>query len=198
MKIKSNKFIYLYLIIWFLTNTLFLTNYPFVHSDEPWLSGLSRSMIFNESLQSTEDFFDLYERHPHAIKIIFHIIQIIFIKIFGYSIFTVRLISLIAGVLSLFLLYNLIIKIFDKDNSHIIALLTVIWLSFDVLFLYISHFARQEVLLILSTLFMLNVVVDKNLKPIHRGDPNSFIIAWPVGLYLLFKILKGGRIISSF
>ncbi len=210
MKIKSYKFIYLYLIIWILVNTLFLTGYPFVHSDEPWLSGLSRSMISNESLNSTEDFFDLYERNPHAIKIIFHIIQIIFIKIFGYSIFTVRFISLIAGGLSLLFLYKLIIKLFDREHSWVIALLTVIWLSFDVQFLYISHLARQEIILILSTILMLNIVIDKNLKAIPRGiftglilglsvgiHPNSFIIAWPVGLYFLFKILKGEKRISE-
>lgn len=207
---KSNKFIYLYLIIWFIVNSLFLTKYPFVHSDEPWLSGLSRSMILDESLKSTEDFFDLYERNPHAIKILFHIIQITFIKIFGYSIFTVRLISLIAGCLSLFLLYTLIIKLFDKQQSGIIALLTVICLSFDVQFIYVSHFARQEIILILTTLLMLNIVVDKNIRAIPRGvftglilglsigiHPNSFIIAWPLGLYILFNIFKGEKSIGE-
>ena len=68
---KQNIF-FIYLIIWFVINLLFLTQFPFVHTDEPWLSGLSRSILENDSPTVTEDFFDLYERHPHALKILFH------------------------------------------------------------------------------------------------------------------------------
>ena len=92
--IKENLFIILYLTGYFFINILFLTKYPFMHSDESWLSGLSRTMMY-DGLGSTEYFFDLVPRYPHAIKIIFHILQIVFIKLFGYSLFSVRLLSLV-------------------------------------------------------------------------------------------------------
>lgn len=202
MKIKTDKLIYIYLILWFLINIFFLTEYPFVHSDETWLSGLSRSMIENNTLASTEDFFDLYERNPHAIKILYHKIQIIFIKIFGYSIFSIRLISIITGCISLLLLYKLVLKFILTEHRKIIALITVILCSIDVQFIYISHLGRQEIILIFSLLLMLNIT-NSNIKYINRGiitgivlglsvgiHPNSFIIAWPIGLFIFWEAIN--------
>ncbi|MBF9015998.1 MULTISPECIES: glycosyltransferase family 39 protein [unclassified Oceanispirochaeta] len=206
LKIRKNHFILIYLSLWLFINLFFLTDYPFVHSDEPWLSGLSRSMIENSSLSSTEDFFDLYERNPHAIKLLFHLIQIPVIKTLGYSILSVRLISLLTGFLSLFLFYNLILKLYRFDNKHWVALFTTIWLSIDIQFVYISHLARQEIILIFILLSMLNLLSTENMPILKRGaltglmaglavgfHPNSFIIAWPIGLFLILEIIRGKR-----
>ena len=69
------------ILFFFIINILFLNNFPFIHSDEPWLSGLSRQIWQSQSFQATEPFFDLKPRHPHALKIFFHSLQIFFLKI---------------------------------------------------------------------------------------------------------------------
>jgi len=106
MKPKHTQYyLYFFLLLFFIANLLSLTKFPFIHSDEPWLSGLSRNIMENKNYSVTETFFDLYERNPHAIKSIFHTIQIFFIKLFGYNIFSIRLVSLTFGVLSLLYFY---------------------------------------------------------------------------------------------
>ena len=204
--IKREYLLYIYLIIWFAANLLFLTEFPFVHTDEPWLSGLSRTMIEERSAAATEDFFDLQERNPHAIKILFHALQAGAIGLLGYSLKTVRLLSLISGVFSLILMYRLTTRILTVSYKKIIALVLVLWMSLDVQFLYMSHFARQEIYLLLLLLIMLNILVSTGIRPILRGaatgmilglavgfHPNSFIIAWPVGLFLLIEIIRKKR-----
>lgn len=144
-KIKAWQLILLFFII----NLFFLTNFPFIHSDEAWLSGLSRQIMQSGNLASTESFFDLLPRYPHAVKILFHLLQIIFIKIFDYRIFSLRLISLLAGSLSLFVFYKISYLITKSKNLSLGALII---LSFDIHFIYSSHLARQESILILIML----------------------------------------------
>jgi len=47
------------ILIFFIINISFLTTFPFIHSDETWLSGLSRKIMLTRHLPSTEIFFDL-------------------------------------------------------------------------------------------------------------------------------------------
>ncbi|MFP4020448.1 MAG: ArnT family glycosyltransferase [Halanaerobium sp.] len=101
------------------------------------------------NLASTESFFDLLPRHPHSVKILFHLLQIIFIKIFDYRIFSFRLISLLAGSLSLFVFYKISYLI---TKSKKLSLGALIILAFDIHFIYSSHLARQESILILIML----------------------------------------------
>jgi len=63
------KIIHIILVLFFIFNLLILCSYPFVHSDEAWLSGLSRQMLESRSFSVTEPFFDLLPRNPHALKI---------------------------------------------------------------------------------------------------------------------------------
>lgn len=209
-QIKKEYLLYTYLIIWFVANLFFLTEFPFVHTDESWLSGLSRTMLNERSPSATEDFFDLQVRNPHAIKILFHTLQMGAIGLLGYSLKTVRLLSLVCGVFSLMLMDRLTVKILKIPYKKTIALAIVIWMSLDVQFLYIAHFARQEICLLLLMLFMLNLLVSTEIKPLLRGaatgmilglavgfHPNSFIIAWPAGLYLLIEIIRKKRKLSE-
>src|SRR5665648_159848 len=92
----------LFIFVYFLFNVLFLDKFPFIHSDESWLSGLSRNYLTLGTANTTEASFNIYPRFPHAIKIIFHFIQSIFIFAFSYSPFVVRLISLIFSCLTLY------------------------------------------------------------------------------------------------
>jgi len=147
----------------------------------------------------TEAFFDLKERNPHAIKIIFHTIQILFIKLMGYHIFTFRFISLCFGLLTLYFTYKLGIAV---SNSAASALLTVLLLAADVQFIYASHFARQEIIILF--IFMLGLwykvttsEADGMKRDIVLGiliglsigiHPNSFIISLPFGLIYIYEI----------
>lgn len=211
---KSNLayFCYFYLVIYTFVNICFLENFPFMHSDESWLSGLSRNMLESESFSVTESFFDLFPREPHAIKILFHSLQISIIKVFGYSLFNMRMISLVFGILSLLFFYKIIQQIF---SNHWLSLLTTIMISVDIQFIYASHFARQEILLffIFIYAFYYNIshihhisikhsIVTGILIGISIGiHPNSFIISLPfIGIYgyLLICSRKNFRLLAVY
>lgn len=161
IKIKSWHII----LFFFLLNIFFLENFPFVHSDEAWLSGLSRQIMQTGNLSSTESFFDLLPRHPHAVKIFFHLLQILFIKISGYNIFTFRLISLLSSSLAAFFFYKITIFITKSKKLSLAALLILIA---DIHFIYSSHLARQEAVLLFIFLaalyYFLKYNTDKNFK----------------------------------
>ena len=192
------------ILLFFILNLFVLTNFPFIHSDEAWLSGLSRQIMQTENLTSTETFFDLLPRHPHAFKIFFHLLQIIFIKIFDYQIFTFRLISLLAGSLSLYFFYKISFLII---KSKTLSLGSLIILAVDIHFIYSSHLARQEIILILIMLtaiyYFLKNIAFKNTSNLYLKSnsehsiikdtilglilgaaigfhPNAFIIALPL------------------
>ena len=95
------KILILTLIIYSIISFFFITD--FVHSDETWLGSLSDEMLTNSTIITTESSFDLYPRNPHAIKLIFNFIQILFIKILGNSIITLRLVSLVFSVISAYI-----------------------------------------------------------------------------------------------
>ncbi len=193
--------IYLFLILFFIGNLLFLTSFPYVHSDESWLSGLSRNIITQRNISVTEPFFDAYQRNPHAIRLLFHLLQGLMIPFFGYTIFSFRLISLLFSVGTLYFFYRLA---FITLKSPKTALLTTVLMSLDLQYLYASHFARQEIILVfalvLSTYLLVNPIDTHTYKRdlaigtvvglsigIH---PNSFIIAVAIGLtycYLGYK-----------
>lgn len=180
-------------------NLLFLTQFPFVHSDEPWLSGLSRNIAETGNIATTETFFDLKPRYPHAIKILFHLLQIMFMKAGGYHIFVFRLISLLFGAASLVLMYKVGVLLFKSRRW---ALFTAAILAVDVQFIYASHFARQEIIILFLMLggfyailkygaekkrryFILLCVLTGMAVGIH---PNSFILAVALGCVIFARI----------
>lgn len=206
MKKKTNilesKFIFIYLFLYFIVSLIFLTDFPYVHSDEPWLSGLSRQIMNYKDFSVTEPFFDIYLRYPHGIKAIFHLIQILFINVFSYNIFSVRLISLIFSIGSLFVFYRLVNKIF---TSNVVSIILTILLSLDIQFVYASHFARQEIIILFfillsTTLLIKNIDNHTHINDIILGiiigvsigiHPNSFIIALTIGTMYLYLIYTG-------
>ncbi|GKX32041.1 hypothetical protein SH1V18_45210 [Vallitalea longa] len=198
---KSKKYtfiIVLYLILYFIISLNYLEIFPFVHSDEPWLSGLTRNMMENGSIFATETFFDLFPRFPHCIKVLFHLIQMPFILIFGYDIFSVRLISLIFGTISLLLFYKICCKLF---GNYLYSILITVLLSFNIQFIYASHFARQEIIIVFvlmlgfyyylsrsrggNTHIFLGLIIGLSVG-IH---PNSFVVAIVFGLLYVIDII---------
>lgn len=196
-KLKSflfhpNTGILLYLLLYFLASLLFLTDFPWVHSDESWLAGLTRNMTETNDFSVTEAFFDARPRYPHAIKILFHVLQMVLISLFGYGITAVRMLSLLASVTSLFFFYLTAKKL---SGQNLTAFFLTVLFSFDIQFIYTSHMARQESLLLLSlTLCLWLFFKDNTPNALKRGillgvvtglsvglHPNSFLIACMVG-----------------
>lgn len=201
IKHLQRKFLYIFLLIIYLAiNLIYLTRFPFVHSDESWLGGLSRNMLENNSFSVTEAFFDLKPRYPHAIKTVFHALQILFIRVMGYGVFSVRLMSLLFGILTLIFFYKLCKHVFRSEN---LAFAATVLLSVDVQFIYASHFARQEILLVFVLVLALYYFLPridhiKTVHPVILGciiglsigiHPNSFIISIPFVFIFLYHIL---------
>jgi 4-amino-4-deoxy-L-arabinose transferase-like glycosyltransferase len=198
LKREKEKYILtIFLTIYFILNNKILTTFPFVHSDEAWLSGLSRNIQQNLSYKATEAFFDIKPRYPHGIKMLFHSIQIVFMNMFGYSIYSFRLISLIFGILSLIIFYKLSRIMFKPLFSFLITLV----LSFDIQFIYASHFARQEIILVFVLLISLFIYLSYDSKKISKDillgsviglsigiHPNSFIVCLPFVLMYITDI----------
>ncbi len=188
-----------YLLIYFIINLLFLTKFPFMHSDESWLSGLTQSMLA-EGPAATESFFDLLPRNPRAITIVFHGIQIIFNLVLGYNLFAFRLISLIFGTVTLYFLYKLTKELTCSEK---VSFLGMVALSVCIQFVYASHFARQEIIIVAALLGIPYYIIKNRDKWNYRKDivlatltgltigihPNSFLIALAVGSVYLFYIL---------
>lgn len=197
--LKSHYF-KIYAVIFFLWNLATLTGFPFVHSDEAWLAGLSTAYLRNHSPFVTEPFFDLFPRQPHMIKSLFHGLQAVFIGVFGQGIFSVRLLSLMAAVIALILIHRLI---HNRVASSTFALLITILFSLNLQFLYGAHFARQEMLLVcilLAALTLyemthlpkaLNVTLSAAVIGLSIGfHPNAFIVAMMLGALMLYDVFS--------
>ncbi|MCC8024494.1 MAG: glycosyltransferase family 39 protein [Clostridium sp.] len=178
LKLPAGLPVFAYLLLYGLLSASFLTRFPFVHSDEAWLAGLSRDMEAAKNLGITESFFDLKPRIPHALKLIFHVLQIGYIRIFGYNIQSLRLLSLTAGLICLFLLCRIGKELGGKWAGAALMVLT----SLDTQFIYASHFARQEILLSISLLSCLLILIK------CQGRPSSSQAA---GLALITGLSTG-------
>lgn len=185
----------IYILCYFLISLSFLTEFPFVHSDESWLSGLTRNMMETGDLGVTETFYDLKPRYPHAIKTIFHLLQMPMLALFQYHVFAFRLLSLTFGCISLVLFYLLLKSIFNGSDSTRLwgyPIMGTIFLSVDIQFLYASHFARQEILLVCCivactlAIFKKHYLIAGLITGLSIGlHPNSFLIGMMCGAMLL-------------
>ena len=188
-KILQNKNIIFLILIFFIINISFLTVFPFVHSDEAWLSSMTREVLEHRSFKVTESFFDLYKRTPNVQKSLFTSMQIVFLKLFSYSIFSFRLMSLFFAVFSLFMFYKLI-KLKRKEFT---AVVFTILLAINIEFIYASHFARQEIVLVFILIASLYFIESNKYNKLYIIlalsffiHPNSYVIAFSVGIYLIF------------
>lgn len=191
-----------YLALYFLISRSFLEVWPLVHSDESWLAFLSRDMAVNGDFGITESFFDAKARVPHALRLLFHALQALFIRLFGFEITSVRLLSLLTACLCLILIY----QIGRELSGKMAGFLLMVLVSLDLSFLYASHFARQEILIALPLLLCLLTFLRaaKEESSLTRRDiclsaavtgisvgihPNSFLIAAMCGCVLLYFLL---------
>lgn len=171
-----------------------------MHSDESWLAGLTREIAANGA-GGTEPFFNLLPRYPHAIKLLFHAMQMPLIAALGYSLFAVRLISLLFGAAALCLFYNLALRFTQRRWA---ALGFAVALSLDVQFVYAAHMARQDIVIAFGILAAMLYIL-KNLDAWgYRKDlvlgalvgvfigvhPNSLMVALCAGALYLYAIVE--------
>lgn len=192
-----------FLLLYFTLNLLFLIRYPLVHSDESWLGGLTRNMLASGSPAVTEPFFDLKPRAPHAIKILYHLLQMGFVAVFGYNIWALRLLSLAAGCISLGLAFRCCRRV------------APFWTAFSVMatlalcaqFIQAAHTARQEALLLLLLLWLMDAALSLKegagyaaygklglIAGLSAGlHPNGFLLAMGGGAALLLHMAAERR-----
>lgn len=197
-KLAFAIYLFLYSIYSFFTLTLF----PYIHSDEPWLAGLSQEYAKKGSTFVTEPFFDLMPRNAHSIKSLFHLLQVFFIKVFGYNIFSVRLMSLLFAIGSLILIFHIFTYLLP--NHTLISLSLTILFSLNEQFYYASHLARQEIILFFILVLVVNLYLTRPSNQIIRRiiipcllgfsigfHPNAFILSMMIGLLYLKDIFAG-------
>lgn len=182
----------------------FLEWFPYVHSDESWLAGLSRAMMEEGSIGVTEPFFDARPRYPHGIKTLFHLMQIGMISVFGYGPRGVRLLSWMGGAAVLWVCFLCGERLL---NSRKKGLFLMIMFSLDIQFLYASHFGRQEILLCLVQWICLwrlfspggfynrkAAVMAGICTGVSIGlHPNSFLLGTMNGFCFLMGALEAGK-----
>ncbi len=182
-----DRLVLLFVFVFFVVNLLFLTKFPFVHSDESWLAGLTRNIMEQGSYKVTETFFNLKIRNPHAIKSLFHIMQMPFIGLLGYSVSSVRLLSLFAGCGALGVFYNAAASFFKSKKK---AFLAFILLALDVQFIVSSHMARQDIIICFALILCLSLFLKHSVQFSSKNiavlavitglsigiHPNSFIV----------------------
>ncbi len=191
LKNKSlNYSIYIYLCIYSIFNLFTLTAFPFIHSDEAWLSGLTNEYIRHKTIFVSESFFDLMPRTVHTLKSFYHLLQVPFVALFGNTVFSIRLLSLIAAVITLYFFHKLLTTL--KIAKHRALIYTIIF-SLNLQFIYAAHFGRQEmVLLMMLTICIYLYYKDRSIYKIALllgisigFHPNAFIITAMVGSVLL-------------
>ncbi len=193
-------------LLFFGINLFFLADFPFVHSDETWLGGLTQSMRNLGDLSATEQFFDLYERNPHAVKVLYHLIQMGAVELFGWSVLTLRTLSLLAGALTLSALYSGLYSYLERIlgdplRARIGAFTAAVLTATDIQFIYAAHTARQEIWLLLLMCSAAAVLADNPEKASSRilagiltgsafgFHPNAAVISMPV-FVLVFATVK--------
>ena len=194
----------LYILAFSLVSLLFLERFPYVHSDESWLAGLSRGMLENGSIGVTEAFFDAKPRYPHAIKVIFHLLQMGMISVFGYRAKSVRLLSWLGGVAALWMCFLSGTRFLNSEKKGFFLMAVF---SVDIQFLYASHFARQEILLCLVQWVCIWILFSPKGFYHRKGalllglctgfavglHPNSFLLGTMNGLCFLMEAIRGGK-----
>lgn len=166
-----------------------LSWFPFVHTDEVWLASLTRSMVSERSLAATESFFRLTPRYPHAIKTLWHLLQMPFVAV-SFSHVAARLPSAIAGLLGVAAVWGILKRL---GVSSVLAAAGAAALAIDIQYLYISHLARQEAVVVGAMLAAILLIVHTRrswqaalvvgaLTVVH---PNALIAALAVAPWVL-------------
>ncbi|MBF4695279.1 ArnT family glycosyltransferase [Fusibacter ferrireducens] len=178
LSMDSERYIaYGLILLFFIINLFSLAQFPLIHSDETWLKGLSLEVWHQKNFGVTEPFFDLYPRVPHPFRWLFNLLQIGFMGLFGNTLFSARLLSLVASTLSLLIFYKILhletqldsrskSKLSSRSSSKSklkleslsrlkltpYSITGLLLLMLNIQWLYAAHFGRQEALIMLCML----------------------------------------------
>lgn len=199
---KINKFSILLLVLltlYMLVNIQTLTAFPNVHSDELWLKGLTEEMVASQSFRVTEPFYNLYPRVVHPFRWLYHTIQATVYTIMGSTVFTMRFVSLIGGLLSLCIFYKLALTRF---HSKWIAMTLSSLLALNIQFIASAHTGRQESWILFFMLLNIYLIYSKKLNPFVYSivillgigiHPNSFLIGLSSAALMTSQIITKER-----
>jgi len=200
MKIKTFSILILILLGFYtLVNIQTLTAFPNVHSDELWLKGLTEEMITSGTFRVTEPFYNLYPRVVHPFRWLYHSIQAVIYAIMGSTVFTMRFISLIGSILSLWIFYKLAL---NRFKSKWIALALSALLALNIQFIASAHTGRQESWILFFMLLNIYLIYSKKFNPLTYSivillgigiHPNSFLIGMTSAALITSQILMKER-----
>ena len=180
-EMKKDLIFIFFITFYFLYNSLHLLDFFYVHSDETWLIGLSKAMFDHKTFQMTEPFFDLYPRTIHGLRLVYVILQGLFIQLFQSSIYAGRFLSLVSGTLTLWLVRKWLSK---EKLSFMSQMMVILFIGLQLQFLMTLHSARQESLILLAMVACL-YFYDHKFKALILATitglsiaihPNSFLI----------------------
>lgn len=182
------------IVVYLILHLAILSRHPFVHSDEAWLAVLTRAMMTEHSLAASEEVFRLTPRYPHALKTLYHVLQMPFLAV-SWSAFAARLPSLIAGIAALYFLSMIAGECGLNGWRRFIP---TVLMAVDPQFWYMTHLGRQEMIII--ALFLLSWSLKTRKKtaplvalPLAAGifvHPNIFIVAMAIGALYTADILR--------
>jgi len=164
--------------LWLAGSLVSLTRYPPMHADEAWLASETRSILVERSFAATAEFFHITERSPHAIRLLFHLLQAPFVSA-NWSLASVRLVSILCGAAAALLACLASRRLFTSAAA---AILFVAGLSLDPLFIASSHLARQEI--VLTACFP--GIAALYLRRPAKGTGHDAVIAVVIGLSIGF------------
>ncbi len=197
---KTQVIILIMISVYLIVQLSTLTGFPYIHSDESWLSGFSRTVLEKGTFKTQEPFFDLYPRAIHGLRVVFVSLQMGFIKLFGYTIFSLRLMALLFSTLSLLVVY----KYFRlRQCPPLQSTLMVGVMGMMNQFFLMSHTARQEPIILFgmvlafyfaqqnspATIYVITAIIGLCIG-VH---PNSFLIGCGIGLIYLYKSIAEKR-----
>ena len=117
-------------------------------SDEAWFAqaGLNlatRGEMTTPVLETTGTNFKGLERHTYWVMPLHLVTQAGWYKVFGFSLFSMRMLSAVFGVLALFAWYFIVGNL---SGNRKIALLTFVLLAFDYIFVMAASFGRGDMM----------------------------------------------------
>jgi hypothetical protein len=122
--------------------------YPPMHADEAWLAAETRSMVVSGSVAVGADFYHVTPFHPHAIRLLFHFLQVPFVAA-KWSLESIRLLSLAFALSALVAAFAFSRRLFGSGAARF---LFVAGLAIDPALFAAAHLARPEIVLVAAML----------------------------------------------
>lgn len=150
-------------IIYFLINGYFLLKFPPPWPDETEYADVALNLIEkNQYKMSLHPFSELVNKTVYTYPpLMFYVVAASF-KIFGFSLFSQRIISMIAGVLFLLLFYIFINKYIFKNSF--LSLIPIFLLVTDLSFTQSTRISRPEIYIMLLTILGYFALLKNNFR----------------------------------